>query len=79
MPAKPFDANINVLLDAELKMQLVALARSKQLYGFSTIVRSLIANGIPLILNQMTDPEREEYSRVLNAEHLKYFAIVTPT
>jgi hypothetical protein len=67
-----YDANLNILCDAELKIRLKSVARVKGLSGFSPLVRSILTNAVPSIIEQMTDAEKEAYARVLKIENEKY-------
>lgn len=74
--AKPFDSFLNVLCDVDMKILLVALARCKGVYGYSTIVRSILMNAIPKMVEQLTEPERDAYNRVVQIEREKYNSII---
>lgn len=75
---KPFNAAMNILVDVDTKIQLAALARCKRVYGFSAIVRSILLNAIPRMIEQLTPSEREVYERVVEIER-ETFATKTGT
>lgn len=72
MRTESFNAVLNVLCGAELKIQLKALARVKGLNGFSPLVRSLLQNSIPAVINRMTDVEKEKFHKVLEIERAHF-------
>lgn len=74
--AKPFDSVLNVLCDHDMKIQLAALAKCKGLYGFSPIVRSILLNTLPKMVEQLSVPEREAYERVVAIERQTYDKII---
>ena len=72
MRTESFNAVLNVLCEAELKIKLKALSRVKGLNGFSPLVRSLLLNAIPAVISRMTEAEEYKYGRVLEIERVKY-------
>lgn len=72
MSNQNFDSVINVLCNASTKIQLTALARSKGLYGFSPIVRSILINAIPRMVEQLTEAERADFDKVMRIETDRY-------
>lgn len=72
---KVYDDTFNIMCDHDLKLRLRALAKAKGTYGFSPIVRSILTNAVPVLVEQLSPEELVAYNAQLKAERDMYAAL----